>query len=49
MTSNHGGHKNNMKASTVEKKGFQKVPLPFSAHIGAIYTIRYKYGLIRPF
>ena len=32
-----------------EKKGFQMPPFPSSYHIGTIYTIRFKNGLIRPF
>ena len=50
MTSNHGGRVKSQEASsTVEKKAFQMAPLSLSALIGAIYTIRLKYGLIRPF
>ena len=48
MTSNNVGRENYLEGSKIYKKGFQMVPLPAYAHIGAIYTIHLNCGLIRP-
>ena len=49
MKSNHVGHSKNRQLSTIEDKGFHMTPLSPSSRIRAIYTIRFKNGLIRPF
>ena len=49
VASMYGDHLHDLGDTTLEKKGFQMVPLLFSYRLGEIYTIQFLNCLFIPF